>query len=516
MNIAGWIGRVAAAAPEHPAIAVGRRVHRTYRQFACDIAALAGYFLHDCRLAPGARVGVVMPNDPDYLVALCAAWHAGLAVVPINSKLHPKEVEFVLGHSGADLLVTTSDLAAGMGAIPVNRILVAGSAEWCRAIKTDLVGIVERSIDDPAWIFYTSGTTGRPKGATLSFRSLIAQTLAYFADLVHVTGKDAILHAAPMSHGSGLYGLPYFAKGALSIVPESARFDPGEILELLDRWTGVSFFAAPTMMNRLVAEAEQKGSGLPGLHSIIYGGAPMYLPDIKRALDVCGPRVTQIYGQGEAPMTITALSLEAHADIHHPAWERRLASVGVARTNVEVRVVNEEGRFMPPGTTGEVVCRGDVLMTGYWRDEDASRQAIVDGWLRTGDIGVFDDDGFLTLKDRSKDVIISGGSNIYPREVEEILVGHPGVSEVSVVGRPHPDWGEEVVAFVVVRAGRCISADELDAICLANIARFKRPKSYLFVDALPKNNYGKVLKTVLREAAGSFDVDAGPADPQPT
>ena len=165
----------------------------------------------------------------------------------------------------------------------------------------------------------------------------------------------------------------------------------------------MSFFAAPTMLNRVVAEAEQKGSCLPGLHSIIYGGAPMYLPDIKRALDICGPRFTQIYGQGEAPMTITALSLEAHADTLHPAWERRLASVGVPRTNVEVRVVNEEDHPVPAGATGEVVCKGDVLMTGYWRDEGASRQAIVDGWLHTGDIGAFDGDGFLTLKDRSKD-----------------------------------------------------------------------------------------------------------------
>jgi acyl-CoA synthetase (AMP-forming)/AMP-acid ligase II len=512
MNIARWIARAAESAPEHPAIAVGRRVHRTYRQFACDCAAIAGYLSHACRLAPGERVAVVMPNDPNYLVALCGAWHAGLIIVPINSKLHPKEVEFVLGHSGAELLITTSDLASEVGALPVKRVLIADSSEWRRAIKADSVEMVDRSIDDPAWIFYTSGTTGRPKGATLSFRSLIAQTLAYFADVARVTAENAVLHAAPMSHGSGLYGLPYLAKGALSILPESSRFDPEEVVVLLGHWTGVSFFAAPTMLNRVVAEAEQKGSCLPGLHSIIYGGAPMYLPDIKRALDICGPRFTQIYGQGEAPMTITALSLEAHADTLHPAWERRLASVGVPRTNVEVRVVNEEDHPVPAGATGEVVCKGDVLMTGYWRDEGASRQAIVDGWLHTGDIGAFDGDGFLTLKDRSKDLIISGGSNIYPREVEEVLVGHPGVSEVAVVGRPHPDWGEEVVAFVVVQPGLRVSEDELDAVCLANIGRFKRPKSYVFVDALPKNNYGKVLKTALRESArtsmalGSADI----------
>jgi long-chain acyl-CoA synthetase len=225
----------------------------------------------------------------------------------------------------------------------------------------------------------------------------------------------------------------------------------------------------------------------------------MYVEDARRALGVLGPCLQQIYGQGEAPMTITGLSRAMHADTAHPRYLERLASTGIARTDVEVRVVDAEDRDLPVGEVGEVVVRGDVVMAGYWKNPEASAKTLAGGWLHTGDMGAFDEDGFLTLKDRSKDMIISGGSNIYPREIEEVLLRHPGVLECSVVGRPHADWGEEVVAFVVARAGAALDPAALDRLCLDNIARFKRPKDYRFVAELPKNNYGKVLKTELRE-----------------
>jgi long-chain acyl-CoA synthetase len=211
-----------------------------------------------------------------------------------------------------------------------------------------------------------------------------------------------------------------------------------------------------------------------------------------------GPRFVQIYGQGESPMTITALSRAQLADGPHPRHLQRLGSVGIAQSAVEVRVAGPDGEPLPPGQTGEVLVRGDTVMAGYWRDEAATAQALRDGWLRTGDLGEFDDDGFLTLRDRSKDVIISGGSNIYPREVEEALLHHPAVAEVSVVGQRDPEWGEVVVAFVVARPGHDLLPAALDALCQQHIARFKRPKVYHLLDALPKNHYGKVLKTELR------------------
>jgi len=324
-------------------------------------------------------------------------------------------------------------------------------------------------------------------------------TLSYFADIDPVMPHDSVLHAAPLSHGAGLYGLPHVAKGAVSVTPQSGGVDGDEIAALLRRWPGTSFFAAPTMVKRLSGDRAIAGADLSHLKTIIYGGAPMYLADLEDALAVFGPRLAQIYGQGEAPMTITALSKADHADRDHPRWRERMQSVGVPRTDVEVRVV-DDGRELPAGEVGEVVVRGDVVMAGYWNSPDATADALREGWLYTGDIGSFDADGYLTLRDRSKDLIISGGMNIYPREVEEALLRHPGVRAAAVVGRPDAKWGEAVVAFVVVADSVTQPpATDLDRTCLDHIARFKRPTDYRFVDALPVNNYGKVVKRELRD-----------------
>jgi long-chain acyl-CoA synthetase len=256
------------------------------------------------------------------------------------------------------------------------------------------------------------------------------------------------------------------------------------------------------MVMRLVNNSEFAGAHHLNLKTIVYGGGPMHLEDLLRAMELLGPRFAQIYGQGEAPMTITALSKALHAEHTRPRWREIMSSVGLPRTDVDVRVFDDENRELPTGEAGEVVCRGDVVMSGYWRDPQATDATLRGGWLHTGDIGCFDAEGFLTLKDRSKDVIISGGSNIYPREVEEVLLRHPAVLEVSVIGRRHPEWGETVVACVVLRAGETASDRDLDTLCLSAMARFKRPRAYVFLNALPKNNYGKVLKTELRKEHG--------------
>jgi long-chain acyl-CoA synthetase len=227
----------------------------------------------------------------------------------------------------------------------------------------------------------------------------------------------------------------------------------------------------------------------------------MYLADLQAAMDAFGDRFAQIYGQGESPMTITALSKFHHADRAHPRHLERLASVGIPHSVVEVAIRDPEGRRVPAGEVGEVCVRGDVVMSGYWNNPQATAAALRDGWLWTGDLGALDADGFLTLKDRSKDLIVSGGSNIYPREVEEVLLAHPAVAEACVVGRPDREWGETVVAFIVARGERP-DVEELDRLCLDHIARFKRPKEYRFVDQLPKNHYGKVVKAELRAALG--------------
>ncbi len=467
-------------------------------------AALRGRFALDA----GDRVALAMTNTPAYVECLFACWHAGLAAVPINAKLHPLEVRAILEHSGARLCLATPAMADALSpqvaSLPgLLAVLNLGtteqpSADYRALLETPPQDPAVCGDDDLAWLFYTSGTTGQAKGAMLTHRNLRAMLLSYFADVDSIAPQDSILHAAPMSHGSGLYILPHIAAGALQIVPESGGFDPAEIFTLLEAHKGVTMFAAPTMLSRLVEHGTRTAQGPGGLKTIVYGGGPMYVEDLKRAQQHLGDRLVQIYGQGESPMTITALTKADHARHDHPRHEARLGSVGQAQAVVEVKLGGGNGT-PPPGEEGEILVRGDSVMPGYWRDPDASARALRGGWLHTGDIGVFDQDGYLTLIDRSKDLIISGGANIYPREVEEVLLHHKGVLECAVIGRPHADWGEEVIAFVVARPGESLDPADLDAVCLKHIARFKRPRGYRIVDNLPKNNYGKVLKTKLRE-----------------
>lgn len=501
MNLASWVERNGRRFGDRVAIAQGEQVHATWSELAARVAAVAAGLHHELGLTPGDRIAIVMRNRPEYLVAQFAAWHAGLVAVPINSRLHRDEIAFILEDSGTAAVVTdqehADDVEALVGSLGSTRASVlAPGPLWDRLAASTPMRLVDRAPRDPAWLFYTSGTTGRPKGATLTHRNLLMASLSYFADIDPIEAHDSVLHAAPLSHGSGLYGLPHVARGAVSVFPASGALDGAELLRLLERWPGMSFFAAPLMVKRLAADPALAGADLSALKTIIYGGAPMYLADLEAALDSLGPRLAQIYGQGETPMTITGLSKADHADREHPRWRERMQSVGCTRTDVEVRVVDDQDQEVAAGEVGEVVVRGDVVMAGYWNQPAATEETLRGGWLHTGDIGSLEG-GYLTLHDRSKDLIISGGMNIYPREVEEALLRHPQVQAVAVVGRPDPEWGEAVVAFIVVD-GDLPSVQDLDRTCTDRIARFKRPKDYHVVERLPTNNYGKVLKRELR------------------
>jgi acyl-CoA synthetase (AMP-forming)/AMP-acid ligase II len=502
MNLASWVERHGRQRPDRPALADGTNLHADWATFASRTARVAAGLTERFDLVPGDRVAILMANRPEYLEALFAVWHAGLVAVPVNSRLHRDEIAYIVEASGTSVVVTDAEHAADAGSLvepldAMRAVVVAPGEGWDDLLASEATALVDRRPDDAAWLFYTSGTTGRPKGATLTHRNLLMMSLSYFADIDPVAASDSVLHAAPISHGSGLYGLPHIARGAVSVIPSGT--DGAEILALSQRWPGMSFFAAPIMVKRLAADPAIVDGDLSGIKTIIYGGAPMYLADLEVALEVFGPRLAQIYGQGETPMTITALSKADHADRDHPQWSERMQSVGSTRTDVEVRVVDDDGVPLPFGEIGEVVVRGDVVMPGYWNQPEATADTLRGGWLHTGDIGNFDEYGYLTLRDRSKDLIISGGMNIYPREVEETLLRHDAVRAVSVVGRPDDEWGESVVAFVVP-AGEAPPTDEqLDQFCLDHIARFKRPKEYRFVDSLPTNNYGKVVKRELRD-----------------
>lgn len=506
MNLATLLARHSRSRPNQTAIFYGINPWASFEEWAQRSYILAEG-LRSLGLKSGDRVALFMRNHPRYLELLLACWWGGLVAVPINARLHIREVEWIIDHAQAKTVFVTGDVAP----YPLQ-----GTSN-CFDIESDAFHGLLRVGDTPimqqppaelqpettAWLFYTSGTTGRPKGVEITHRNLLTMGMGYFADVDAITRSDKMVYAAPMSHGAGLYCIPHLIAGAQHVVPESGGFNSHELYELGNRLGPLTTFAPPTIVNRLVDFAEQ--NRLPEktcasvFKTIIYGGAPMYLADIERALRVMGPRFVQIYGQGETPMVTSVLRREEFLDQSHPSYFSRLASVGIPQTPVEVRVVDKSGLPLGPGEIGEVVVRGETVMKGYWSNPDATKSTIRDGWLFTGDMGVFDADGFLTLKDRSKDLIISGGANIYPREVEEVLLTEPSVAEVAVVGVADKDWGEVVVAFVVTKPGKVISFARLDACCLASIARFKRPKHYRILDSLPKNNYGKVLKTKLRE-----------------
>ena len=504
MNLAEWLVRTARRLPNAPALLSGKNVTADYAEFARRVAILASALQKRLGIGSGDRVAIVMSNCIEYLELLYATWFAGAAVVPINFKLHAKEAAWIIENAEAKAVFVSNSMASELipliERLPGLAAAIAVEREEFAALRTSepMWAPVSRARDDLAWLFYTSGTTGKPKGVMISNGNLHAMAFSYFVDVDDVRTADATLYAAPMSHGAGIYNFMHVMRGARHVVPESNGFEADEVLVLARSLRDISMFAAPTMVRRLVDQAKSEASSGDGIRTIVYGGGPMYVADIEDAVAMMGPRFVQIYGQGESPMTITALSRALVADRSHPRWRERLGSVGVAQSCVEVGICDNDGRRLPAGETGEILVRGAPVMLGYWRNSEATAKTIRDGWLWTGDVGSMDDDGFLTLKDRSKDVIISGGSNIYPREVEEVLLLHPGIREVSVVGRPSEEWGEDVVAFVVAKAGVKLERSELDHHCLEHIARFKRPKSYVFETELPKNNYGKVLKTELR------------------
>ena len=505
MNVAEWLAATARLRPNSPALLTGFDLDADYGTFARRAAAIGAALSRHYGIAPGDRVGLFASNCTQYLECLYGIWWIGAAAIPINAKLHGREAAWICSDADAKLTFVSDDtieaLAEAASELPASMKTLSMDSNTYRKLREGegAPSPLSREVNDLAWLFYTSGTTGRPKGVMLSHGNLVAMSLCYLADVDPATPDDVSLYAAPISHGAGLYHLPHVRMGGRHVIPESGGFDPDEVLNLGRQLGNVVMFAAPTMVRRLVDAAKRRGENGEGLRTIIYGGAPMYLADIRDAIATMGQRFVQIYGQGESPMTITALSRAMHADTEHPRYLERLASAGPAQSVMEVRITDADGKPLPAGQTGEIEAKGAAVMLGYWNNPEANAETLKNGWLRTGDVGRLDQDGFLTLSDRSKDVIISGGSNIYPREVEEALLTHADVCEVSAIGVPDPDWGEIVVACVVLEQGAAADDQTLDAHCLNSIARFKRPKRYVYLDALPKNNYGKVLKTELRK-----------------
>lgn len=511
MNLGVLLTKVASTYKRRTAVAYGSS-ELTYEQFNSRSESL-GSALRRLGLGKGDKVAILQHNCPQFLESLYASFKAGLVVVPLNVRLHPNELAFIIGHSEAKAVIFSEGFKETLDSVSravdfSNTPLVCVSNPSKGMLDYEkLVGegpterpLEEASLDDIAWLFYTSGTTGRPKGAMLTHRNLLSMTMNFLADVYAPTADDIALHQAPLAHGSGLYSIPLTAKGVSSIISASKSFDPPTLLSTIqEKKVTVLPFLTPTMIKMLLIYPQNSAYDTSSLRCVVYGGSPMYEEDLKAAMARFGPVFVQIYGQGEAPMTITYLPNEWHMGNAAGPRAKALISAGIARTDVRVKIFDENDAELSPGSMGEIVVEGDVVMKGYWKDPKATSETLRGGWLHTGDLGYLDEDGYLFIMDRKKDMIKSGGANIYPREVEEALLRHPAVQEVAVFGVPDPVWGESVKAMVVRKPGSQASEADLIDFCKEQIASYKKPKSVEFTDSIPKNAFGKVLKRELRD-----------------
>jgi len=509
MNVGQFLTKTARTFPNHIAVVHGPK-KLTYTQFNTRVNRLANA-LNRLGIQKGDHVALLQYNYPETLESMFACFKMGCCAVPINFRLHPKEYAFIIDHSEAKAVILSPEFnQAVMGIrdrIPHVRHLISLSGiqsalldyEELLSAEAGQFKDVHVRPDDLAWLFYTSGTTGMPKGAMLTHRNLVAASMNFYADICPGFGPDdVVLHAAPLSHGSGIYALPNIGKAATNVILASKSFDPELIFQTIEEYRVTNMFAAPTMVKMMVESPAVDRYNHDSLKALNYGGAPMLVEDLKQAMEKLGPCLVQLFGQAESPMTITYLPHGDHLTEGSANQMKRLSSAGFPRTDVEVSIFDLDGKELPAGETGEIVTRSDLVMKGYWRNPEATNKALKNGWLHTGDMGYMDEKGYLFIMDRSKDMIISGGENIYPREIEEVLIRHEAIREVAVIGIPDAKWGEAIKAVVALFPGMFVTEEELIFFCRDHIAGYKKPKTVDFVDALPKNNYGKILKRDLR------------------
>ena len=490
----------------------------TWRQIDSEVSSLAAA-LNARGVGRNDRILVHSKNCEEMFWSMFAAFRLGAVWVPTNFRLMPDEVAYLASASGAKAFLCHGEFpdhaAAVSGPDFTWRIGTEGSFGE-RSVGEAIVAHAGASApnaavehDDPCWFFFTSGTTGRSKAAVLTHGQMGFVVTNHLADLTPgTTEQDASLVVAPLSHGAGVHQLMQTARGAATILLPTERFDIPEAFRLIQAHRVSNLFTVPTILKMMVEHPAADAYDHSSLRYVIYAGAPMYREDQKAALKKLGKVLVQYFGLGEVTGNITVLPTALHDEEDGP--HARIGTCGYERTGMQVSIQDGHGRELKPFETGEICVIGPAVFAGYYNNPAANAKAFRDGWFRTGDLGHMDEEGFVYITGRASDMYISGGSNIYPREIEEKILTHPGIGEVAVLGVPDPVWGEVGVAVCVPREGaKPVSEAEMAAFLAQKVPRYKMPKRFFFWDALPKSGYGKIPKRMVRDelaARGLLDL----------
>ena len=505
MNLAHFADQAARRLGDHPAFIWGDR-QWTWKELNARVTAMAHALVNEFGVRKGDRILIQSANCNQMFESMLACFRAGAVWVPANFRGTPLDLDWMAECSGAVGMICHADF-------PDHASHCAGRFRFTISIGESTFGedydqIVARNLgkpfsavavdrDDPCWFFFTSGSTGRPKASVLTHGQMAFVITNHLCDLLPGTDeRDSTAIVAPLSHGAGIHALLMVARGAATILPESPRLDPGEIWQLVERHRVTSMFTVPTILKMLTEHPSVDEHDHSSLRYVIYAGAPMYRVDQVHALNKLGPVLVQYFGLGEVTGNITVLP----PSLHSATEDLRPGTCGYPRTGIEVQIQGPDGQELPPGETGEICVAGAAVFAGYWNNPEANAKAFRNGWFRTGDVGHMDEEGFVYITGRESDMYISGGSNIYPREIEEKILLHDDINEVAVIGIPDPKWGEIGVAICVPRPESTPTADALRAFLKERIASYKMPKEFHFWDSLPRSGYGKITKKLVREA----------------
>jgi acyl-CoA synthetase (AMP-forming)/AMP-acid ligase II/predicted DNA-binding protein with PD1-like motif len=509
MNLARFVTQAKRRDPKGVALVWAQKTW-TWHDFDARIDAMAAALQQRFGVAKGDRILVQSQNCNQMFESMFACFRVGAVWVPTNFRQTPEEVAYLAKASGATGMIcnasfpdharTARDANTGIGFV-----IVIGEADFGPSYDSvvdasygqkPVEAQVER--DDPCWFFFTSGTTGRPKAAVLTHGQMAFVINNHLCDLMPgVTSADAALVVAPLSHGAGVHQLTQVAHGVKTILLPTEKFDIDAAWALIEQWRVSTMFTVPTILKLLVEHPAAEKYDHSSLRYVIYAGAPMYREDQKRALKSLGPVIVQYFGLGEVTGAITVLPPALHSA--EDGEDARIGTCGIERTGMQVSIQDEQGAEVEPFQTGEICCIGPAVFAGYYDNPEANEKAFRNGWFRTGDLGHMDNEGFLYITGRASDMYISGGSNVYPREIEEKLLTHPAISEAAVVGVADPLWGEVGYAVCVTKPDRTVSEQQMFAFIDGKMSRYKMPKRFIFWEALPKSAYGKITKKMIRE-----------------